>query len=343
MTPWTSNASSGLDASSVKSMLDFSASSSGARGSVRAMARARMFEIYAYGNVDTLTGSSTPSPPSWAGPGPTGGVRPHQDGIAHASSRQVDRVIVAANFAGPVTPGKPRRGWLMGFLRRLTRFFETCPSRPGHPSTNAAAPTVAATYQKNGVMFGNRLIQASRAANVADPQLRPTAFVHRCIRPAGRHDRPAFARQHRHLVADGARPTSAALPPTRQPGAGRHLPERLHLPRCPPAAGRSGARAIDPAFQLNPRWSRPAALTAIDAQIEQAYYKTKIATAAQGAADLLRQNIMINLVQDSRSLAGQKLNDPAALMIATARANATGVGEPCSSPWARSPSRRCRW
>jgi conjugal transfer mating pair stabilization protein TraG len=32
---------------------------------------------------------------------------------------------------------------------------------------------------------------------------------------------------------------------------------------------------------------------------------------------------MINLVQDSRSLAGQKLNDPAALMIATARANAT--------------------
>ena len=77
------------------------------------------------------------------------------------------------------------------------------------------------------------------------------------------------------------------------------------------------------AFQLNPTLEPAAALTAIDAQIEQAYYKTKIATAAQGAADLLRQNIMINLVQDSRSLAGQKLNDPAALMIATARANAT--------------------
>jgi conjugal transfer mating pair stabilization protein TraG len=77
------------------------------------------------------------------------------------------------------------------------------------------------------------------------------------------------------------------------------------------------------AFQLNPTLEPAAALTAIDTQIEQAYYKTKIATAAQGAADLLRQNIMINLVQDSRSLAGQKLNDPAALMIATARANAT--------------------
>ena len=76
------------------------------------------------------------------------------------------------------------------------------------------------------------------------------------------------------------------------------------------------------AFQMNPTLEPAAALTAIDAQIEQAYYKTKIATAAQGAADLLRQNIMINLVQDARSLAGQKLNDPAALMIATARANA---------------------
>jgi conjugal transfer mating pair stabilization protein TraG len=61
----------------------------------------------------------------------------------------------------------------------------------------------------------------------------------------------------------------------------------------------------------------------IDGQIEQAYTKTKIAVAAQGAADLLRQNIMINLVQDTNSLAGLKLNDPAATMLATARANAT--------------------
>ena len=43
------------------------------------------------------------------------------------------------------------------------------------------------------------------------------------------------------------------------------------------------------AFQLNPTLEPAAALTAIDAQIEQAYYKTKIATAAQGAADLLRR------------------------------------------------------
>jgi conjugal transfer mating pair stabilization protein TraG len=66
------------------------------------------------------------------------------------------------------------------------------------------------------------------------------------------------------------------------------------------------------AFQLNPSLDPTAAPGVIDSQIEQAYYKTKIATAAQGAADLLRQNIMINLVQDTSSLVGQKLNDPAA-------------------------------
>jgi conjugal transfer mating pair stabilization protein TraG len=77
------------------------------------------------------------------------------------------------------------------------------------------------------------------------------------------------------------------------------------------------------AFQLNPSLDPTAAQGVIDSQIEQAYYKTKIATAAQGAADLLRQNIMINLMQDTSSIVGQKINDPASIMIATARANAT--------------------
>ena len=74
---------------------------------------------------------------------------------------------------------------------------------------------------------------------------------------------------------------------------------------------------------MNPSLDPAAAQGVIDSQIEQAYFKTKIATAAQGAADLLRQNILINLVQDTSSIIGQKLNDPASIMIATARANAT--------------------
>ena len=50
--------------------------------------------------------------------------------------------------------------------------------------------------------------------------------------------------------------------------------------------------------------------------------RPEIATAAQGAATCA-QNIMINLVQDTSSIVGQKINDPASMMIATGRANAT--------------------
>ena len=78
----------------------------------------------------------------------------------------------------------------------MTRFFET--AFQVIPATNAQLPGELA-YQKNGVMFGNRLIQASRAANVADPQLRTDliAFVHNCtvydLRD-GTIDPAAFAR-----------------------------------------------------------------------------------------------------------------------------------------------------
>ena len=205
----------------------------------------------------------------------------------------------------------------------MTRFFET--AFQVIPATNAQLPGELA-YQKNGVMFGNRLIQASRAANVADPQLRTDliAFVHNCTvydLQDGTIDPAAFARSTDIWSLMGtpnpARFTTYGNPVQVDtcPNAYTYLAARL-------PAEVAHARSIL-AFQLNPTLEPAAALTAIDAQVEQAYYKTKIATAAQGAADLLRQNIMINLVQDSRSLAGQKLNDPAALMIATARANAT--------------------
>jgi conjugal transfer mating pair stabilization protein TraG len=61
----------------------------------------------------------------------------------------------------------------------MTRFFET--AFQVIPDTNAQLPAELA-YQKNGVMFGNRLIQASRAATIGDPQLRTDliAYVYNC-------------------------------------------------------------------------------------------------------------------------------------------------------------------
>jgi conjugal transfer mating pair stabilization protein TraG len=190
-----------------------------------------MFEIYAYGNVDTLTGVFNAIAAIMGGAGY----------LSLIKTVAVTGVLVAA-AAGLFTPGRFHGwGWLMGFLLVyhamflpkadvaivdklgsqppavvgnvpigvaffghatslvgdvMTRFFET--AFQVIPDTNAQLPEALA-YQKNGVMFGNRLIQTSRAANVADPQLRADmiAFVHNCTiydLQDGTIDPAAFAR-----------------------------------------------------------------------------------------------------------------------------------------------------
>jgi conjugal transfer mating pair stabilization protein TraG len=317
-----------------------------------------MFEIYAYGNVDTLTGVFNAIAAIMGG----------ADYFGLVKTVAVTGVLVAA-FSGLFSAGRFHGwGWLMGFLLLyyavfvpkadvvivdklgsqspavianvpigaaffghytskvgdvMTRFFET--AFQVIPAPSAQLPAELA-YQKNGVLFGNRLIQASRAVNVADPQLRTDmiAFVYNCTLydlQDGTIDPAAFARSTDIWSLMGtpnpARFSTFGNPVTVDtcPNVYTYLASRL-----PAEVAR--ARALL-AFQLNPSLDPTAAQGVIDGQIEQAYYKTKIATAAQGAADLLRQNIMINLMQDTSSIVGQKLNDPASLMIATARANAT--------------------
>ena len=317
-----------------------------------------MFEIYAYGNVDTLNGVFNAIAAIMGGANYFGLIK----------TIAITGVLVAA-FAGLFTPERFHGwGWLFGFLFLyyvaflpktdvvvvdklgsqppvvignvpigvaffghftskigdvMTRFFET--AFQVIPTPDAQLPSELA-YQKNGVMFGNRLIQASRNVNVGDPQLRTDliAFVYNCtyydlqdgtINPA------AFA-QSTDIWALMGNPNPARFSTFGNP---------VQVDTCPNVytnvANRLPAEVararVMLAFQLNPSLDPTAAQGVIDSQIEQAYYKTKIATAAQSAADLLRQNIMLNLVQDTSSIVGQKINDPASIMIATARANAT--------------------
>lgn len=317
-----------------------------------------MFEIYAYGNVDTLTGVFNAIAAIMGG----------DDYFGLIKTVAVTGVLVAA-FAGLFTPGRFHGwGWLMGFLFLyyalfvpkadvvivdklgsqtpvavgnvpigvaffghytskvgdvMTRFFET--AFQVIPATNAQLPSELA-YQKNGVMFGNRLIQASRRANIADPQLRTDliAYLYNCTfydLQDGTID-PATFSQSTDIWALMGTPNPARFSTYGNPVQVDTCPNvyTYLANRLPAEVAR--ARAVL-AFQLNPSLDATTAQGVIDSQIEQAYYKTKIATAAQGAADLLRQNIMINLVQDTSSIVGQKINDPASVMIATARANAT--------------------
>lgn len=317
-----------------------------------------MFEIYAYGNVDTLTGVFNAIAAIMGG----------GDYFGLIKTVAITGVLVAA-FAGLFTPGRFHGwGWLIGFLLVyhamflpkvdvvivdklgsqppvavgnvpigvaffghytslvgdvMTRFFET--AFQVIPDPNAQLPTELA-YQKNGVMFGDRLIQASRAANIDDPQLRTDliAYVYNCTLydlQDGTIDPTAFAQSTDIWSLMGnsnpARFSTYGSPAQVDtcPKVYTQLANRLPI-------GIASARAVL-AFQMNPSLDPNAVLGVIDGQIEQAYAKTQIATAAQGAADLLRQNILINLVQDTSNLAAQKLNDPAAVMLATARANAT--------------------
>ncbi len=317
-----------------------------------------MFEIYAYGNVDTLTGVFNAIAAIMGGAGY----------LSLIKTVAVTGVLVAA-AAGLFTPGRFHGwGWLMGFLLVyhamflpkadvaiidklgsqpptvignvpigvaffghatslvgdvMTRFFET--AFQVIPDTNAQLPEALA-YQKNGVMFGNRLIQASRAANVADPQLRADmiAFVHNCTvydLQDGTIDPASFAQST----------DIWALMGTPNPGRFSTWGNQVQVDTCPAIYTRLNSRLPTEiararatlALQVNPTLDPTIAAGVIDGQLEQAYTKTRIATAAQGAADLLRQNILINLVQDTNTLAGLRLNDPAATMLATARANAT--------------------
>lgn len=317
-----------------------------------------MFEIYAYGNVDTLTGVFNAIAAIMGG----------DDYFGLIKTVAVTGVLVAA-FAGLFTPGRFHGwGWLMGFLFLyyalfvpksdvvivdklgsqtpvvvgnvpigvaffghytskvgdvMTRFFET--AFQVIPTSTAQLPAELA-YQKNGVMFGNRLIQASRSANIADPQLRTDliAFIYNCTTydlQDGTIDPATFSTSTDIWSLMGT-PNPARFSTYGNPAQVDTCPNvyTYLANRLPAEVAR--ARAVL-AFQMNPSLDPTVAQTLIDGQVEQAYYKTKIATAAQSAADLLRQNIMINLVQDTSSIVGQKINDPASLMIATARANAT--------------------
>ncbi len=162
--------------------------------------------------------------------------------------------VLLAAAAGLFSPGRFHGwGWLMGFLL---------------------------VYQRNGVMFGKRLIQASRAAKVADPQLRANtiAFVHNCtvydlqdgtISPA------AFT-QSTYIWAQMGTPN---------PGRFSTWGNPVQVDTCPAIYARLNGRLpaeiararATLALQMNPTLDPTIAAGVIDGQLEQAYTKTRIA------------------------------------------------------------------
>ncbi|TXT32564.1 MAG: hypothetical protein FD131_137 [Rhodocyclaceae bacterium] len=206
----------------------------------------------------------------------------------------------------------------------LTSLFETAfQVIPG-----VGALPVELSYQQNGLMFGNRLIRETGNVVFQDPAFRTDLinFIHNCTTYDlidGTLDPAVFS------ASDDVWPLMASPNPARfstLTGAGGSVGvdtcPNVYLSlngRLPVQISRIQGRL---AFQLNPTLPGAAAAAVIAGQIQQAYLKNSIATAAATAADIIRQNAMLNALEDTSKIVGQKVNDPAAMVLAVGRAQA---------------------
>ena len=201
----------------------------------------------------------------------------------------------------------------------LTGLFETAfQVIPG-----VGAPPSELSYEKNGLMFGNRLIRETGGVAFQDPNFRTDLvnFIHNCTMYDlidGTVD-PGIFSSSDDVWALMASPNPARFTTLTSAGGFDHRRHRPNAYTVPSTAG-SPAQLTriqgKLAFQLNPTLPAAAANAAIAGQIQQAYLKNSFATAAATAADLIRQNAVLNAINDTSNIIGQKVNDPAAMVLA---------------------------
>mmetsp|Transcript_22331 Transcript_22331/g.88102 ORF Transcript_22331/g.88102 Transcript_22331/m.88102 type:complete len:925 (+) Transcript_22331:431-3205(+) len=206
----------------------------------------------------------------------------------------------------------------------LTGLFETAfQVIPG-----AGAMPAELSYERNGLMFGNRLIRETGNVVFQDPTFRTDLinFIHNCTMYDlidGTVDPAAFSTSD-DVWALMATPNPARFSTVTGTGGA------VTVDTCPNVYGNLNGRLPAQvtriegrlAFQLNPTLPSAAATAAIAGQIQQAYIRNSIATAAATATDLIRQNAVLNAISDTSNIIGQKVNDPAAMVLAVGRAQA---------------------
>lgn len=207
----------------------------------------------------------------------------------------------------------------------LTELFETAfqiiPGPGGLPSE--------LTYQRSGLMFGSRMIREASRVVFRDPNFRTDMlnFIYNCT---------MF-----DLVDGTINPVTFSTSTNVWPLISTPNPARfstvtsatgtVDTATCPDVYASLDTRLPAEvtriegtlAFRMNPTLPAAAASAAIAGQIQQAYIKNSIANASATAADIIRQNAVLNAINDSSQLSGQKINDPAAMILAVGRAQAT--------------------
>lgn len=183
------------------------------------------------------------------------------------------------------------------------------------------------TYQKNGLLFGHRLIRETRNVVFQDARFRTDLinYLDNCTRydlMDGSLDPSLFNRSANvwDLLGNANPARFSTLSRNGQidiaicPQVYASLNQRL-----PAELKRIEGRL---AFALNPTLPGPVAAGVIASQIQQAYLKNRIADASATAASIIRQNAVLNAIEDSAKISSQKANDPAAMLLAVGRAQA---------------------
>ena len=210
----------------------------------------------------------------------------------------------------------------------LTEVFETAfQTLPGPAQQSADL-----TYQRHGVMFGNTLIKRTRQIVFDDPNFRTDLvnFIHNCtmfdladgtIDPAAFSKAPVGAGDLWSLMAT---PNPARFSSITTGGVSDIEP-------CPAVYANLNARlpAITNlsvqklAALLNPDLPLAQAVTEVSNQASQAYLRASLGGAGIAVADIVRQNGLINAINDTSDIIGQKINDPGSLILGLGRAQAT--------------------
>jgi conjugal transfer mating pair stabilization protein TraG len=180
-------------------------------------------------------------------------------------------------------------------------------------------------YQQNGLMFGSRMIQETRSVTLPDPSVRTDLmnFVSNCTAydiADGTIPADAFSK------SDNLWSTMASTNPARfsivttPAGVTTNTCDQVYASingRMPAQVDELSKRL---GIRLNPSLPAAMAQAAVLNQITQGYIRSQIAASSATAADIIRQNAIINAINDAGEMGCQRVNDPSCMMLATGRA-----------------------
>lgn len=237
------------------------------------------------------------------------------DRTGGSAVRLVDNVPLGAAALGSLTS-------TIGHT--ITGLFETAFQRI--PGIGALPPELS--YSQSGLVFGNRMVREASDVVFQDPAFRTDLvnFIQNCTvydLLDGTVSPSVFYTSDNVWPLMGT-PNPARFTPITPPGGALTIDTCTHAYRN--LDGRIPAQVSriqgSLAFRMNPTLPGPAAAAVIAGQVQQAYLKNQIASAAAMSSDILRQNAMLNALDDAGRLSGQRSNDPAAMVLAVGRAQA---------------------